>query len=124
MNQYETVIVLTPVLSDDEAKRSLDVYKEMLTGLGAEMVHEERWGLKQLAYPIKKKTTGIYFVIEYKADANVVAKLELQFNRDEQMLRYLTIRLDKFSLDYNERKRRGEIGKGRKEPAAETTTNA
>ena len=78
MNQYETVIVLTPVLSDDEAKRSLDVYKEMLTGLGAEMVHEERWGLKQLAYPIKKKTTGIYFVIEYKADANVVAKLELQ----------------------------------------------
>ena len=124
MNQYETVIVLTPVLSDDEAKRSLDVYKEMLTGLGAEMVHEERWGLKQLAYPIKKKTTGIYFVIEYKADANVVAKLELQFNRDEQMLRYLTISLDKFSLDYNERKRRGEIGKGRKEPAAETTTNA
>jgi small subunit ribosomal protein S6 len=124
MNQYETVIVLTPVLSDDEAKRSLDVYKEMLTGLGAEMVHEERWGLKQLAYPIKKKTTGIYFVIEYKADANVVAKMELQVHRDEQMLRYLTIRLDKFSLDYNERKRRGEIGKGRKEPAAETTTNA
>jgi small subunit ribosomal protein S6 len=124
MNQYETVIVLTPVLSDDEAKRSLEVYKEMLTGLGAEMVHEERWGLKQLAYPIKKKTTGIYFVIEYKAAADVMAKLELQFNRDEQMLRYLTIRLDKFSLDYNERKRRGEIGKGRKEPAAESTTNA
>jgi len=119
MNQYETVIVLTPVLSDDEAKRAIESYKEVLKGFGAEMIHEEAWGLRQLAYPIKKKTTGIYFVIEYKAETDSVAKLELQFNRDEQILRYLTIRLDKFSIDYNERKHRGEIGRDRKEKKAE-----
>ncbi|HAE35243.1 MAG: 30S ribosomal protein S6 [Chitinophagales bacterium] len=122
MNQYETVVVLTPVLSDDDVKRTLEGYKELLKNNGAEMVHEELWGLKQLAYPIKKKTTGIYFVMEYKASGEAVAKMEVQFNRDEQVLRYLTIRLDKFSVDYNERKRRGEIGKNRK--PAEATENA
>lgn len=120
MNQYETVVVLTPVLSDDDAKRAMEGFKDTLKEMGAEMVHEEAWGLRQLAYPIKKKTTGIYFVIEYKAPAEAVSKVETQFNRNEQVLRYLTIRLDKFSLDYNERKRRGEIGRDRKTPAAET----
>lgn len=121
MNQYETVIVLTPVLSDEEVKRSLEGYKDMLKATGAEMVHEELWGLKQLAYPIKKKTTGIYFVMEYKAESGAgVDKIELQFNRDENVLRYMTIRLDKFSIDYNERKHRGEIGRNRKGAEAKT----
>ena len=118
MNQYETVLVLTPVLSDDEAVRAVDAYKEELKGMGSELVHQENWGLKQLAYPIRKKTTGIYFVLEYKGGQEVVSELEKQFNRDENLLRYLTIKLDKFSLDYNERKRRGEIGKGRKDKEA------
>lgn len=120
MNQYETVIVLTPILSDDDVKRTLEGYKDILKAQGAEMVHEEIWGLKQLAYPIKKKTTGIYIVMEYKAGNEAVAKLEVQFNRDEQILRYLTIRLDKFSIDYNERKHRGEIGRNRKTAVANT----
>lgn len=111
MNQYETVIIFTPVLSDDDVKRTEESYKDFLRSNGAEIVAEERWGLRQLAYKIKKKSTGIYFVLEWKAPTDVTGKLDIQFNRDENVLRYLTVRLDKYSMDYNDRKRRGEIGR-------------
>ncbi|MBC8046143.1 MAG: 30S ribosomal protein S6 [Fimbriimonadaceae bacterium] len=114
MNQYETIVILTPVLSDDDVKISTGNYKEYLKQHGAQLVHEELWGLRQLAYPIRKKTTGIYYLLEYIGPGNVVGNLELQFTRDENVLRHHTIRLDKYSIDYNERKRRGEIGRGRK----------
>lgn len=111
MNQYETVIIFTPVLSDDDVKRTEEAYKDFLRSNGGEIVAEERWGLRQLAYKIKKKSTGIYYVLEWKAPTEVSAKLDVQFNRDENVLRFLTVRLDKFSMDYNARKRRGEIGR-------------
>lgn len=114
MNNYETIVILTPVLSDDEVKRSVEDYKEYLKQHGAQIVHEELWGLRQLAYPIRKKTTGIYFILEFSGPADCVAPLELQFTRDENVMRYHTIRLDKFAVDYNERRRKGEIGRGRK----------
>ena len=103
MNQYETVIIFTPVLSDDDVKRTEEAYKDFLRSNGGEIVAEERWGLRQLAYKIKKKSTGIYYVLEWKAPTEVSAKLDVQFNRDENVLRYLTVRLDKFSIDYNNR---------------------
>lgn len=111
MNQYETVIIFTPVLSDDDVKRTEESYKDFLRSNGAEIVAEERWGLRQLAYKIRKKSTGIYYVLEWKAPTDVTGKLDIQFNRDENVLRFLTIRLDKYSMDYNDRKRRGEIGR-------------
>ena len=111
MNQYETVIIFTPVLSDDDVKRTEEAYKDFLRSNGGEVVAEEHWGLKQLAYNIKKKSTGIYYVLEYKGPSDINAKLDIQFNRDENVLRFVTIRLDKYSIDYNERKRRGEIGR-------------
>lgn len=118
MNQYETVIIFTPVLSDDDVKRTEEAYKDFLRSNGGEIVAEERWGLRQLAYKIKKKSTGIYYVLEWKAPTDVSSKLDVQFNRDENVLRYLTVKLDKFAADYNERKRRGEIGrKAQKETA-------
>lgn len=114
MNQYETVIIFTPVLSDDDVKRTEEAYKDFLRSNGGEIVAEEHWGLKQLAYNIKKKSTGIYYVLEYKGPSDINAKLDIQFNRDENVLRFATIRLDKYSIDYNERKRRGEIGRNAK----------
>lgn len=111
MNQYETVIIFTPVLSDDDVKRTEEAYKDFLRSNGGEIVAEERWGLKQLAYKIKKKSTGIYYVLEYKGPSDINGKLDIQFNRDENVLRFVNIRLDKYSIDYNERKRRGEIGR-------------
>lgn len=122
MNQYETVIIFTPVLSDDDVKRAEEGYKDFLRSNGAEIVAEEHWGLKQLAYKIKKKSTGIYYVVEYKASGDVLGKLEIQFNRDENILRYSTIRLDKYATDYNERKRRGEIGRKAREKSSKPVT--
>ena len=110
MNQYETVIIVTPVLSESEVKKVIAKYTDLLKENGAEMVGEEPWGMKQLAYPIQRKTTGIYHILEYKVDGSVIDKLELMFRRDEVIMRFLTIRLDTFSIEYNDKKRKGLIG--------------
>lgn len=122
MYQYETVVIFTPVLSDDDIKKTCELYKDYLKQHGAQVVHEELWGLRQLAYPVKRKTTGIYYILEYSGGGESVSQLEVQFTRDENVLRYHTIRLDKFAIDYNERKRRGEIGRKKtdEKKAAET----
>jgi len=95
MNNYETVFILTPVLSDVQMKEAVDKFKDILTAEGAEIVNEEHWGLRKLAYPIEKKTTGFYTLLEFKGEPTVVAKLETQFRRDEKVIRFLTFRQDK-----------------------------
>jgi len=95
MNSYETVFILTPVLSDVQMKEAVDKFKDYLTAEGAEIVNDENWGLRKLAYPIQKKTTGFYALIEFKSEPAIVAKLEIQFRRDERVIRFLTFRQDK-----------------------------
>jgi len=95
MNSYETVFILTPVLSDDQMKEAVEKFKDFLSAEGAEIVNEENWGLRKLAYPIQKKTTGFYILIEFRAEPAIVAKLETQFRRDEKVIRFLTFRQDK-----------------------------
>ncbi|MCS6818303.1 MAG: 30S ribosomal protein S6 [Chitinophagales bacterium] len=111
LNQYETTFILTPVLSEDDTKKVIQSYIELLKSNGAEIVAEEHWGLRNLRYPIKKKTTGIYHCIEFKAPPTVINTLEIAFRRDENVLRYLTVRLDKYSIKYNQDKRAGLIGR-------------
>ena len=106
MNQYETVFILTPVLSDDQMKEAVKKYEDYLANAGAEIVHEEHWGMRKLAYPIQKKSTGFYQLIEYKAEGNVIADVETELKRDERVLRFLTVKLDKHAVAYNEKKRR------------------
>ena len=100
MNHYETAFILTPVLSDVQMKEAVEKFKGFLVANGAEIENEELWGLKKLAYPIQKKSTGFYSLLQFKAEPSIVAKLELQFRRDERVLRLLTFRLDKYSLEY------------------------
>ena len=100
MNQYETVFILTPVLSDVQMKEAVDKFKGILTAEGAEIINEESWGLKKLAYPIEKKSTGFYQLIEFKAEPTVIAKLEVNYRRDERVIRYLTTKLDKHAIEY------------------------
>ncbi|MBR9860354.1 30S ribosomal protein S6 [bacterium] len=118
VNNYESVIILTPVLSEKMLQDAVEAYKKLITENGGELIHEENWGLTKLAYPIQKKTTGFYQIFEFKADPEFVDKLELAFRRDEQVLRYLTIKLDKHALVYNERRRNGEFNK-KKEKSTE-----
>ncbi len=105
MNQYETVFILTPVLSDVQMKETVEKFKGLLVNLGAEIVNEENWGLKKMAYAIEKKSTGFYSLLEFKADPTVVEKLEIGFRRDERVIRFLTVKLDKFAAQYAEKRR-------------------
>ena len=102
-NQYETIFVMTPVLSDDQLKEAVKDYKTFLKEKGAEIVHEDNWGLRKLAYPIKKKSTGFYFLFEFKAEGKVISELELAYKRDERLLRFLTVSLDKHAQAFNDK---------------------
>ena len=94
MNQYETVFIMTPVLSDQQMKETVAKIKDVLTAQGAEIINEEEWGLKSLAYPIQKKSTGFYQLLEFKAEPQVVEKLDIAFRRDERIIRFLTVKLE------------------------------
>ncbi len=111
MNNYETVFILTPVLSDAQMKEAVEKFKTLLTDQGAEIVNEESWGLRKLAYPIDKKSTGFYIFLEFKAAPSVIDRLEINFRRDERIIRFLTIKQDKFILEYAEKRRRNKGGK-------------
>ena len=105
MNQYETVFIMTPVLSDQQMKETVAKFKGILTDAGAEIINEEEWGLKTMAYPIQKKSTGFYELVEFKAEPEVVAKLELAFRRDERVIRYLTVKMEKYAAEYAAKRR-------------------
>ena len=105
LKQYETVFIATPVLSEAQMKEAVAKYRDFITAEGGEIVNEEDWGLRKLAYPIQKKTTGFYHLFEFKADSQFIAKLETQYRRDERILRFLTFVMDKNSIAYSERRR-------------------
>ena len=111
IKQYETVFIATPVLSDTQMKEAVAKYTKLITDNGGEVVYEEDWGLKQLAYPIQHKTSGFYYLIEFKADPQFVATLETQYHRDERIIRFLTVALDKDSIAYAEHRRQVRAGK-------------
>lgn len=123
MQQYETVIILTPLLSEEVSKEAIAKFRNVLTEGGAEIVHEDNWGLKKLAYPIEKKTTGFYHLIEFKAPGELISKLEIEFKRDERVMRFLTIKLDKHAIAYNEKKRSGAFNKKAEAPKTEEVAN-
>ena len=118
MNSYETVFILTPVLSEDQMKEAVEKFKGFLVENGAEIVNEELWGLRKLAYPIQKKSTGFYVLLEYKAEPTIVKKLDIAFRRDERVIRFLTFRLDKYAEEYA-RKRTALRAKKQSETAVE-----
>lgn len=122
MQQYESVIILTPLLSEEAAKETIAKFKTILTEGGAEIVAEDNWGLRKLAYPIQKKTTGFYHLTEFKAPGELIKKLELEYKRDERVMRFLSIALDKHAVAYSEKKRSGAFNK-KAEPKTEEGAN-
>ena len=109
MKNYETVFILNPVLSEDQAKDAVDKFVKVLKKASADVINIEQWGLKKMAYPINKKSTGFYNLIEFKAEGPVVDTLETEYRRDESIMRFLTTALDKHAIVYNERRRKGEF---------------
>ena len=106
LNQYETVFIATPVLSEVQMKEAVSKFKKVITDNKGEIIYEEDWGLKKLAYPIQKKSTGFYHLIEFKVEGDSIAKLETEFRRDERILRFLTMKMEKYAVVYAEKKRR------------------
>jgi len=105
LNQYETVFIATPVLSESQMKEAVEKFKKIITDNQGEIVYEEDWGLKKLAYPIQKKSTGFYHLIEFRAEPDLIAKLEVEYRRDERILRFLTMKMEKYAVAYAEKKR-------------------
>jgi small subunit ribosomal protein S6 len=105
LNQYETVFIMTPVLSEDQMKETVKKFENILLEKGAEIIHQENWGLRRLEYPIDKKTSGFYHLIQFAAEGSIVKDFELQYRRDEKIMRYLTVALDKHAIAYSEKRR-------------------
>ena len=100
VNNYETVFILTPVLSEAQVKEAVKKFKKIITNNKGKMINEENWGLKKLAYPIQKKSTGFYNLFQFEADGSLIEKLETEFRRDEIIIRFLTFKMDKFAVEY------------------------
>ncbi|MFN3403131.1 MAG: 30S ribosomal protein S6 [Cytophagaceae bacterium] len=111
LKNYETVFILTPVLSDSQMKDTVEKFKQVLIDNGAQITNEENWGLKKLAYPIQHKTTGFYTLLEFTAKPTVINTLEVEFRRDERVMRFLTVALDKHAFEYNKKRKKGEFKK-------------
>ncbi len=107
MNNYELMVIFTPVLSEEDYKAAQKKYAAFVKENGGEVLHENPWGLKSLAYPIQKKTTGLYWVLEYSALSDFNEKLKIQILRDETVLRFMATKLDKYAVEYNAKKRSG-----------------
>ena len=122
MVQYEVTFIVDPVLSTDEINATCQTYADMLTSNGATIIHTDQMGLRQLAYPIKRRTSGVYFCLEFQLpNGTFIDKMELAFRRDERVMRFLSVRLDKYGIKYNEDKRNGLIGKVKKKEKKKDT---
>lgn len=105
MNNYETVFIATPVLSEVQLQEVVSKFRGVITENGGQIVNEENWGLKKLAYPIQKKTTGYYFFIEFAGEGNIIETIETQYRRDERIIRFLTMKQDKYAVEYSIKRR-------------------
>ncbi|MBC6696635.1 30S ribosomal protein S6 [Hymenobacter sp. BT190] len=109
VRNYETVFILTPVLNESQVQETVEKFSQVLKENSADIINTEAWGLKKLAYPIQKKNTGYYFLVEFTGSGNIVDTLELAFRRDERIIRFLTTVMDKNAVAYAERRRKGEM---------------
>ena len=115
MLNYEVTFIVDPVLSGDEIKSTAQIYENLLKDAGYSITHIDEMGLRQLAYPINKKYSGIYYSIEFSGETgSVIPTIELALRRDERIMRFLTVKLDKYGVKYNDDKRNGKIGKAKK----------
>ena len=118
LKPYEAVFIMTPVLTEEQVKETVGKFEQVLKENGAEIVFQNHWGLRKLAYPIQKKTSGFYHLIEFKADPTLISRFEIELKRDERIMRFLTVALDKYAVIYNESRRNGK----REKVEAPTTT--
>ena len=106
MNQYETVFILNPVLSEIQIEEAVQKYIDIIKSQKGSISNQENWGLKKLAYPIENKKSGFYHLFEFAASSDAVPALEVEFRRDERVMRYLTVKLDKHGQAWAEKRKK------------------
>ena len=106
MNQYETVFILNPVLSETQIEEAVQKYIDLIKSQKGSISNQENWGLKKLAYPIENKKSGFYHLFEFVASSDAVPALEVEFRRDERVMRYLTVKLDKHGQAWAEKRKK------------------
>lgn len=112
MNKYETVFIMNPVLSEDQVRETVDKFKGIISTKGGRVTYTEDWGLRKMAYPIQKKKSGFYHMLEFEAPGSAIAEMEVEMKRDERLMRFLTVALDKHAVAWaDERKKRVKSGK-------------
>ncbi len=119
MKDYEIMVIYTPILNEEGFKKEVSDLEAFIKSEGGEIVHSNAWGLKQLAYPIQKKTTGIYLVLEFRQDPAQIEKMKIMLNRDENVMRFMTTALDKHAVEYNAKKRNKSTAEVNTEAEAE-----
>merc|ERR1712071_226458 len=105
MNHYEAVFILNPVLSEVQVKETVSKFEDFLTSRGAKMVSKEDWGLKKLAYEIQHKKSGFYHLFEFQAPADIIIAFETELRREERIMRFVNVSLDKHAISWAERRR-------------------
>ncbi len=115
MNQYEAVFIMTPVLSDEQMKETVNKFEQIMLNNGCEIIHQENWGMRKLAYPILKKSSGFYHLFEFKAEGTFIREFETQLKRDERIIRYMTVALDKDAIEYSKKRREQKFNKNNEE---------
>ena len=123
VKSYETVFIITPVLPDEQVKDTVDKFKKIITDQGGKIVHEEFWGLKKLAYPIKKKNTGFYALFEFKTNPENILNMDIEYRRDERVMRHLVVSLDKYGVAYNEKRRNKQAEQALESPIEDEEQN-
>ena len=105
MGNYETVLILNPVLSEEQVKESMEKFKDLLISMKGKCISQELWGLKKMKYTIQNKKTGFYILFEFQLDSQSISNLEVELKRDERIMRFLTVKLDKHALAFAEKRR-------------------
>lgn len=122
MKNYEVTFIVDPVLSSDDIKSTAQTYVDLISNKGCQIVHVDEMGLRPLAYPINKRHSGVYFCVEFEGNTgDMITDVELALRRDERIMRFLTVKLDKYGVKYNADKRNGLIGKVKKKEKVERT---
>lgn len=122
MNNYETVFILTPDLSADQTKEAVDKFVSLITDNGGALVNREEWGMRKLAYPIQAKSTGFYVFLEFKSEPSFIETLEVNYRRDDRVIRFLTFKQEKYALEYAEKRRRNRKEPVKSEEASSTVS--
>lgn len=120
---YETTFIVSPDLSEEGYKGEVEKFLKLMKDHNSEILNTEYWGLRKLAYPINRKTSGYYVYIEFAAPGPFVQKLEQEYHYNESIIRFLTVRLDKHAVAYNIKRREQGFGQ-RSETVTAPETNS